>query len=396
MADQDGGYFDEPDLGNASSGEDVVAAPQGFGSSLGGSFVAILIGLALVPLACIGLFWNEGHAVHVERALAETQKTVRTIPTDRRDPSLDGRPVHVAGTVTSAGGVRDPQLGIGRAGLVLARKVEMYQWRESQTGSGQDRKYVYRQEWSDSAHDSSHFHTPSGHQNPSFPNVRSRSFAAADARIDAIPVGTAVQDLGADQDMPVDEAGAAAVAKGMGRTARVDGGAYYVGREPETPKVGDLKISYRWREAGPASFIGSQEASGLRPFRATNGEEILLAAPGIRSADQLVAKGQDDNKLLTMILRVVGLVVLLIGFLLLFAPVNLLANYVPILGSLVSGATFLVALAATLVVGPSVIALAWLAYRPLLALAIVAVSLLAGFGLVRLRRRKQAPAYAPA
>lgn len=397
MADQDGGIFDGPDLGDPPPGEDVVAAPQGFGASLGGSIGAILVGIILVPLACIGLFWNEGHAVHVARALSETQRVVRSIPTERRDPGLDGKPVHVAGTVTSAAGVRDPQLGIAAPGLVLARRVEMYQWRESQTGSGQDRKYVYRQEWSESAHDSSHFHAPSGHQNPAFPNVASRRYGAADARIDAVPVGAAaVQELGADQDLAADESGAAALARGMGRPALVDGGAYFVGRTPAAPKVGDLRISYRWRASGPASFIGSQGPSGLGPFRATNGEEILLTGSGIRSADQLVAQGQEDNRIFTWILRIVGLVVVLVGFCLLFAPVNLLASYIPILGSLVSGATFLVALAATLVVGPSVIALAWLAYRPLLALGLVAAAFLAGFGLVRLRQRRRPADYAAA
>lgn len=390
MADQD-------DIFANSSDADVVAAPQGFGERLGGSFVAILFGIVLVPLACFGLFWNEGHAVHVAKALAELGTVVRSIPTDRRDPALDGKPVHIAGTVTSAAGVADTQVGLHVPGIHLDRQVEMYQWRESESGSGQDRKYTYRREWSAHPIASDRFHAPSGHQNPSFPAIRSRHLGAADARIDAVPVGAqAAQMLVADEPVAADAAGAAALARATGRPAIVDGGAYFVGRDAAEPKVGDLKILYHRAPERPASFIGRQEGTGLTPFRTTNGEEILLAEPGTLSAEALIARGHEDNRVMTWILRIAGMVVLLIGFGLFFAPVNLLASLVPLLGSLVAGATFLIALAATLLVGPTVIALAWLAYRPLLALGIIAAALLVAGGLFALRRRRTMPLLAPA
>ena len=87
---------------------------------------------------------------------------------------------------------------------------------------------------------------------------------------------------------------------------------------------------------------------------------------------------------------------MLIRFIALFAPVNLLASYVPILGSLVSGAVFLVALSATILIGTSTIAIAWLVYRPLLSLLLFAVALAITLGLRQLRKQRQAASSAPA
>lgn len=152
-----------------------------------------------------------------------------------------------------------------------------------------------------------------------------------------------------------------------------------------------MRIAYHVEPEEAASFIGVQQPDGLRAYRAGNGEDVLLGYAGLLSADQVIAKGQADNALTTWILRVIGLVGLLLGFYMVFAPINLIASYVPLLGSLVSGATFVVALAATIVVGPSVIALAWLAYRPLFSLGLVAVAVAIAIGLYAWRGRGRRP-----
>lgn len=395
--DELGSTLSDGSSAQTDPGDDTVAAPQGFGERLAGSFGALILGIVLVPLACIGLFWNEGHAVAVAKALAEAGTLVRPAPTDRRDPALDGRLVHVAGPAGSAKGVSDDALGVRAPGLALHRRVEMYQWRETESGSGSDRKFTYRREWSESAIPSDRFRASSGHENPGFPGARSRSFGAADALIDAFPVGAAaVQLLSPTDEVVPDDAGAAALQRALGRPVRAGGGTYFAGREPETPRVGDLRIGYTRVPEGPASFVGKQEASGLETYRTTNGQEVLLAGLGTRSAAELVAQGQEDNRILAWILRAVGLAVLLLGFCCLFAPVNLLAGFIPILGSLVEGATVLIALAATVLVGPTVIASAWLAYRPLLAVGIIAGAVLAAFGLRALRRRGPGPRLSPA
>jgi predicted anti-sigma-YlaC factor YlaD len=115
-----------------------------------------------------------------------------------------------------------------------------------------------------------------------------------------------------------------------------------------------------------------------------------LAQPGLRTTDEMFGKAQDDNATWTWILRGLGLLGMFIAFSMLFSPVKLLAGYIPVLGTLVSGAVGLVAAAATAILGPRVIALAWFAYRPLVSVIVLAVGLVVAFGFRMLRQRKQA------
>ena len=385
LDNNDGQTFSAPD-----GGEDVHAAPQGFFERLSNSFGSIIAGLVMIPLACWGLFWNEGRAVKTARALTEGQGIVQAIGTDKVDSALNGKLIHVSGEVKSAGGVADPVFGVKTSGLKLIRHVERYQWVEKESGSGQDRKFTYSREWRDQFVDSSRFKFPQGHQNAGPFQWKNESFAAKDARINAYPVGSAAGHLSQSIEFSVDPASLEAAKKAHVWQVHMYNGGYYVGLNPNNPMIGHYRITYRLVPEGKASFVGKQTPDGIEAYRATNGREFLLAQSGTKTTDEMFEKAQDDNATLTWIFRAVGLLVLFIGFSALFAPVTLLASYIPILGSLVSGAVGLVAAAATAIVGPSVIAIAWFAYRPLVSVIVLAIGAAIAFGFRQLRLRRQA------
>lgn len=380
-----------------AAGEDVHAAPQGFLERLSNSFGAILMGLLLVPLACWGLFWNEGRAVKTARALEEGQGLVQSVGTQRRDPAFDGKLVHVTGAVRSDSGVQDDLFGIRSRGLKLYRKVEMLQWVEKESGSGQDRKFTYSQEWSDRPVDSSRFRVTQGHQNPPM-RWSSETFFVRDARIDSYPIGNAIQRLSGATDFRLDPAVVETARRRTGSSLTMRDGMLFLANNQNGTQVGSLRVSYQLLQEGTASFVGRQTADGIEPYKARNGRDFLLAANGTRTTDEMFETAQQDNAILTWILRAVGLFVMFIGFSSLFAPVTLLASYVPLLGSLVSGALGLVAAAATAILGPAVIAVAWFAYRPLVSIIVLVIGfgLAFGFRILRQRRQAAAPRGAPA
>ncbi|MEP6565361.1 MAG: TMEM43 family protein, partial [Mesorhizobium sp.] len=135
----------------------------------------VVVGLLLVVLMVIGLFWNEGRAVQTARSLAEGSGAVVSVGADSVDAANDGKLVHVSGPVTASDGLADPDFGIAAQGLRLSRTAEMYQWKEeskSETtkklGGGEETvtTYSYSKVWDDSQIDSSDFKKPDGHQNP--------------------------------------------------------------------------------------------------------------------------------------------------------------------------------------------------------------------------------------
>src|SRR5262249_28783861 len=105
------------------------------------------------------------------------------------------------------------------------------------------------------------------------------------------------------------------------------------------------------------------------------------------------------NRIMTWILRLVGVIAMFIGFLLILNPLVVVADVVPFIGNILSAGAGVVSLVLTAVVAPVVIAIAWLWYRPLVSVVVLAVGLGLAYGFKRLAHRKvaaQAPQQAPA
>src|SRR5271163_2039932 len=111
---------------------------QGWGSRLGGSLMAALFGLVLVPAGVVLLYWNEGRAVDASRALGRGAAMIVEVAPTPVDPQADGKLVHLTATMQPTTPARDPVFGATGDGVLrLTRSVEMYQWKEDQSSQSQ-------------------------------------------------------------------------------------------------------------------------------------------------------------------------------------------------------------------------------------------------------------------
>src|SRR6185437_12305303 len=93
-------------------------------------------------------------------------------------PASDGQLVFVSGVVNIAQLASDAQFDVSAAAVALVRKVEMFQWHET---NGELRSYD--QDWIDHPVDASKFAQPAGHTNPgAFPFAGAR-FNSTDVRV---------------------------------------------------------------------------------------------------------------------------------------------------------------------------------------------------------------------
>lgn len=162
-------------------------------SRIGGAFAGVLIGFILI-IGCIGgLFWNEGRAIKTEKGLTEGAAVVIEIQPGEVVAANDQKLVHVSGPTVVTAPLEDSDFGVTATGLHLARKVEMYQWKEAsksesrtKLGGGEETvtTYTYTREWVSSANDSSQFAEPNGHQNPEF-DIQATDILAQDATLGA-------------------------------------------------------------------------------------------------------------------------------------------------------------------------------------------------------------------
>jgi hypothetical protein len=82
-------------------------------------------------------------------------------------------------------------------------------------------------------------------------------------------------------------------------------------------------------------------------------------------------------------LRLVGVFAMFAGFMLILAPLVVVADVVPFIGNILSAGSALVSLVLTAIVAPVVIAVAWFWYRPLVSAVVLAIGLMLAYGFKR-------------
>ena len=397
----------------------TVTTNQSWFSRIAGAFGGVVIGLLLIPLSIWALSWNEGRAVQTERSLKEGAGLVKPVPSATVSPANEGKLVHTSGELVIAEPLSDPDFAISASGVRLSRNVEMFQWVEKEEktertklGGGTETvtTYSYAKEWRSEAVDSSGFRER-GHDNPPMP-VEAREIKAPSGQLGAFTAGDNVLDnLGDAQAVPIKPEQQEAIQAAVGSRPITVSGNYINFSQtappapgaaaPVGPAVGDVRISYSVVPAGQISVVGAQQGDSFAAYQAKAGDQILLVARGNQTAAAMFKSAQDANVMLTWAIRVGGIIALMIGFGMIMAPIGVLADVIPFLGSIARLGTGIVGFVLAIVVGFITIAIAWFAVRPILSLILLAIAagvfvLFAIYGKKKDKARAAAEAEAPA
>jgi len=132
-------------------------------------------------------------------------------------------------------------------------------------------------------------------------------------------------------------------------------------------------------------------AGALRAWTSSagSGYEVGLLEMGDVSAEAMLQSAASANSVMLWLKRGGGILLVWIGWGLVLGPATYIASYVPLVGSLVGCALGLVAFGCAMAHALTVIAVAWVAHRPLLAgtlLAAVAAIVYMLYGSLRARK----------
>lgn len=375
---------------------------QSWISRVGGSIKGVLVGVVLFVAAFPLLWMNEGRAVRTAKGLQEGAAAVVAVSAGARDPGMEGRLIHFSAQAVTSATLTDPEFGISVPAIRLVREVEMFQWQErskteerTKLGGGTERvtTYSYERGWSSRHIDSSRFQEPAGHQNPPTMPYQGAEWLAEPVTAGAFTLPeTLVQRIPARDPVLVEGTG-----RGAAREHR-QGSTIYLGRDPNRPEVGDLRVQYTIARPQEVSVVGVQQGSTLAPYRTKRGTTVFLLYPGARTAEDMFQSEMERNAMLTWILRLVGFLVMFVGLRMVFAPLGVLGDVVPLFGRIIRAGTGLISFAVAGSLSLVVIALAWLFYRPLLGIALLVVAFLVaipGLRALKGRRAQPAPAAAP-
>jgi hypothetical protein len=79
----------------------------------------------------------------------------------------------------------------------------------------------------------------------------------------------------------------------------------YIGLDPESPAVGDIKVRFSVVKTGAVSIVGKQSGNEMRTYKTSNNRDIALLENGNKSSAEMFAAAHAANLQLTWILRFV-------------------------------------------------------------------------------------------
>lgn len=357
----------------------------GYGSRIKSAVVGGLVGVVCIPVSFILLWMNEENSARSHAGLSELSRLAVTVPTDRVDAANEGRPVHLTGKAVTEEVLKDELFQVSATALRLITSVRMFQWHESETtetkttaGGGEKTvtTYEYEKAWSSYPVDSSLFSYPEGHENPPMP-YESAELLTKEAMVGAFRLNEdLVSQIGGAVPLELTAENRAALPEAMREGFKDSDSGYYQGENPSIPEVGDLQVSFSVVPPNLVSFIAKQKGNTFEAFVAQNGRAFSPLRMGGLSVEEVIAAERGELKILTWTIRLVGLVLMVIGFAMIFRPLAVVSSFLPFLGDIVGTGTLVMAILISLGLSLTTIAVAWVFSRPLLGMPLLVLAVM--------------------
>ncbi len=169
---------------------------------------------------------------------------------------------------------------------------------------------------------------------------------------------------------------------------QIHDGNFYLGEISTNPKIGDLQIAFDVVQPTSISVIAKQAGLNVIPYMTQAGDSLELFEYGTVSASDMFKHGMSSNTMLTWSIRFGGFIVMFIGLTLIFSVLRTLTAVLPFLADMVG---FLGTFASGILAASfslTTIAIAWIFYRPILGISLLAIAAILIF-LLRFTRQDE-------
>ena len=399
-----------------------TTSSQSWFSRIGGAIKGVFIGLLLFVIGFPILWSNEHDAVRNTNALNELQKVTIDVGTPEIKAENEGKPVFMTGPAATQDILTDPVFGISENAIRLKREVEIYQYTERQHTETQKKMggktetvttYTYEPEWVKTTINSNMFENPEARTN--YRNIGIMRFQDDDQKAINVSFGAfkfgpeiitkiggsesyyfasnfqlpqQLKALGARIEgeyvivpyttpatVTANAVGQAVNAVAGNATANAAGQAIANAVAPSNiTQIGDLRVKFALTKPHDVSLIAVQKGDTFTDYKAKNGKTQFLFLDGTHTANDLFEAKAASNKMKRWLFRFLGFMVMYIGMGMVFRPLSVLADVIPILGTIVGKGTSFVAFIIAAICSLVTIAIAWIAYRPIFAISLLIVA----------------------
>ncbi len=150
----------------------------------------------------------------------------------------------------------------------------------------------------------------------------------------------------------------------------------YFGRVPGSPEVGDVRVTFEKIVPAKVTVMAVVDGDTFKPFKAKNGKRFQTLVMGQKSGDEIIEAEKEANNMLLWFFRIVGIVLVIGGLKGIFGFIETILKVVPFIAGIFGWGIGVICTVIGIAWSLIVIAIAWLFYRPLLGISLLA---LAGF-----------------
>jgi len=381
-----------------------VKTKTSYGQRVSGSFKGIASGFLMFLIGTIMLFWNEGNFVKTKKSLQEAEGVLVNVDdVSTVDPSLNGKLIHASAFADTKDVLTDGLFGISETAIAISRKVEYYQYEERAQTETRERiggeqetitTYTYDMHWTSSPVNSNNFNDPS-YKSSNFvlTTIESKTEHAKNVSFGGYKLPTYIitsisGSIPAQVNLNYDGLRQWEKVILDNRTAlgmwpeqvfvqrvHVNGSEVYFGQSPSIPNIGDVRVTLTKVMPADISIIAKVNGSTFETYTASNGKTVSKVNMGIVSSEKMFAEAHSSNSMMTWILRLLGIFLVIGGLKSMFSILPTLFKIIPFLGSIVGAG---VGLVCTIFGGAwslIIISLAWLWYRPLIGIILLAIAI---------------------
>ncbi len=365
---------------------------------LGESFGGIVTGFVIIALATWLLWWNEGRTFKTAGAIGEAEMLTQDVADiSKINPALEGKLIHAIGRAETKDILRDPVFGIELEAINIAKSVEYYQWEEhshSETrkklGGGEETvtTYTYDTGWTSSPVDSNSFKDSEYRgRNTTLARIEDSTIWAKNVSFGAYKLPDfLIHSIGGKLPMTLTSVDVNSVAniisvpknytESADKLITVSGSTVYIGKNPAAPEVGDVRVTFSYVPEADVSIVAQVIRDTFEKFTASNGYTFSRLDMGKVGIARMFEGARSDNNIMAWLLRIAGIFLVVLGLRMIFHPLSVLGDVIPLLGTIIGAGMGVVAFLLGLAWSLIVIALAWVRFRPLVAGGLIAAALL--------------------
>lgn len=333
------------------------------------AFASVIGGLICIVIGIVLLWWNEGNDVKNIKTIEEARDSLVNIKSDEVDSANEGKLVSTNGKINVVDeSLKDDYFNIivSNTGK-LVRIVEMYQWVEDCDTEDDRTVCTYDKKWLNTIERSDSFEE-SGHDNPSDMPYDDEAYYANRVELGAFKLSaTQIQMLSTEATVTPNSS------VFLPNGYRIVDKYITSATSMSSPRVGDVRVSFKYNTDTDITVLAMQKGDSFADYKSEQGKILNELKSGLLTGEEMIDVVEKENNILKWVLRILGIALVTGGFTALLSPILMVVSIIPLIGDGIAWILKAIAGLIGFAVSMLIIALAWIVFRPLLGICLLAV-----------------------